>query len=347
MRADLQLERLLYVLPVAARDGGARIDDLARDLDVTPARVLADLQAAMTRAYYHPAGTVEPFTILIEGDVVSVHAPREFQRPVRLSEREALALGLGLRALAAEAEQPRRAEIIALAARLESELTTREDVAIGSDVASLQAVLFPDSMPEGSLARDTDLSLHEVEYAPDIMLGLGDDSLRGIIADAIEQHRMLRITYLKFGDAAQSERRIAPYRLVLAEGKWYVAAHDPDRGGLRFFRLDRMLDAVIEEEAPLEKPEVDLQAMLQDGIAYHARDDVKVTVRYAGTIARWIAEQQQGEAQEDGSVVVTHNVADPGWFVSQIMQYGGAATVEAPVEARRWVSAAARRLAGG
>ncbi len=349
MRADRQLERLLYILPVAARDGGVRIDELARALEVEPAAVLHDLHAAMTRAFYHPAGSVDPFTISIEGDVVRVHAPNEFRRPVRLNQREALALGLGLRTLAAEVEQPRRAEILALAARLEAELRVPDDLAAHGDLGDAAREAW--TRQHGTLARGVSEApgmarAHDVEYEPDVMLSFGDDALRGIIADAIEQHRMLRIMYMKPGDAAPAERQLAPYRLVFAEGNWYIAAHDVAREDFRFFRLDRVLAATLEDEIGAPLPDVDLQALLQDGVAYHARDDVQVTVRYAGTVARWIIEQREGEAQPDGSVVVTHNVADPDWFVRHVLQYGGAATVEAPAEARRWVSTAARKRAG-
>ncbi len=324
-------------------------------LGVEPAAVLHDLHAAMTRAFYHPAGSVDPFTISIEGDVVRVHAPNEFRRPVRLNQREALALGLGLRTLAAEVEQPRRAEILALAARLEAELRAPDDLAAHGDLSDAALMEWArrgyPARGEGHLAREAPEapavpSVHDVEFEPDVMLSFGDDALRGIIADAIEQHRMLRITYMKPGDAAPAERRLAPYRLVFAEGNWYIAAHDVARDDFRFFRLDRVLAARLDDQVSTPLPDVDLQALLQEGVAYHARDDVQVTVRYAGTIARWILEQREGEAQPDGSVVVTHNVADPDWFVRHVLQYGGAATVEAPAEARRWVSMAARRRAG-
>src|SRR5687768_16394026 len=101
--AEAQLQRILYILPVASRPGGARLADLARALDVDTATVLQDIEAVTARSYYHPAGTVDSFTVMIEGDTVEVHAPAEFQRPVRLDRWETLALGLGLRALAAEA----------------------------------------------------------------------------------------------------------------------------------------------------------------------------------------------------------------------------------------------------
>ncbi|MHB1167878.1 MAG: helix-turn-helix transcriptional regulator [Longimicrobiales bacterium] len=344
MRADRQLARLLYILPVCAREGGARIDDLARALDVTPQQVLRDLEAAMTRAYYHPAGSVDPFTILIEGDVVRVHAPREFQRPVRLTHQEALALGIGLRMLAAEAEQPRRAELLALANRLEADLVASVSLAAHGHLSLDADLERPLAEPLQADAGEPPPP-HEVEFEPDFALALGDDAFRGIVTDAIDQHRMLRITYLKPGDAMPLERLVAPYRLVFAEGSWYIAGHDTDREDFSFFRLDRVLDAQLDEPAADSLPDVDVESLLEGGIAYHARDDMQATVRYSGAVARWIVEQHEVAAQEDGSVVVTHSVADPGWFVRHVLQYGGAATVQEPVEARRWVRAAARRVA--
>ncbi len=327
MTADTQLERLLYVLPVAARPDGVRIDELALALGVPPETVLRDLEAAMTRAYYHPAGSVEAFTILIEGDVVRVHAPGDFQRPVRLNAREALALGLGLRALAAQVEPARRADVLALAQRLEADLIVPDDLAAHGDT------------------RVADRAV-EVEYEPELALAFDDDGFRGLVADAIEQERMLTLVYLKPGDAAPMPRRVAPYRLVFAEGKWYIAAHDADRDDFRFFRLDRVLDARINDEPRPPLPDIDLPALLRSGAAYHARDDVRATVRYSGTIARWILEQREGTAEADGSVVVEHQVADPGWIVRHVLQYGGEARVEAPSEARRWVRRAAERMLG-
>src|SRR5690606_28290211 len=97
-----QLERILYILPAAAGADGARLDQLAVALDTDVATVLRDLELVTARDFYHPAGAVDTFSIMIEHDSVHVHAPYEFRRPVRLSSREPLALGLGLRLLAAD-----------------------------------------------------------------------------------------------------------------------------------------------------------------------------------------------------------------------------------------------------
>src|SRR5688572_14157803 len=192
MTASDQLERILYLLPAAARDDGVPLADLADALNVDVETILEDIELVTARAYYHPGGTVEPFTILVESDRVEVHAASEFKRPVRLSAPEALALGLGLRTLAAENEEPRRSEILALAERLERELTAPTVV--------MQPRL------EDAVLRQT-----RAEYLPSVVdIDLSDDDYRGLLSAAIENGNLCRIDYLRAGGLDAVTRTIAP-----------------------------------------------------------------------------------------------------------------------------------------
>lgn len=352
--AEAQLERILYILPAAAREGGADIDELARALGVEAAVVLRDLEEATARTFHHPGGATETFSIYVEGRRVRVHTPTEFRRPVRLSPREMLAVGLGLRTLAAEADEGERARLLELASRLEAELTapaltlrsivSEEAVRhpmVRDDAPSLDAGVIP-------IRRRRERVPDEVEYDEDarFMLGFDDDGFRGVVADAIELGRVCSLWYLKPGEMTPSRRVVAPWRLIYAEGMWYVAAHDMERDGLRFFRMDRILDASLEDEA-VPDPPAGLDAMLARGAPFIASEDVEVGVRYSPRIARWIMERTECEAEADGSVIVRHRVADPRWLVRHVLQYAGDAVVEAPAAARTWVADAAARMAAG
>ena len=345
--ASAQLERILFILPAAARAGGAGLDELAAALQTDAATVLRDIEHVTAREYYHPAGAVDKFSVMIDRNSVRVHAPQEFRRPVRLNAREALALGLGLRTLAADAEPMRRREIIELATRLEAELCA-PDIETVHDMREVA--------PARARELSTDISWHEdamlettvpddVEFE-DYALAFDDDGFRGVVVDAIELSRQCTIWYLKPGDVAPAYRTIAPYRLVHAEGKWYVAAFDTDREALRFFRMDRVLDAVLEDDPAPDLPTVELAAFLVNGAPYMAGDDIEVTVRYSPHVARWIAERTASYAEDDGSVVIRHRVADPRWIVRHVLQYGGEAVVDEPAAAREWVAAAATDMAG-
>lgn len=337
--AESQLERILYILPAAAREGGASLDELARALDVDPVTVLRDIELATTRSFYHPGGSLDTFTIGVEGDRVTVHPRDLFHRPVRLNAREALALSLGLRTIAADAEPARRKEILALAARLERELSA-PDVGTVHDAK--------EETPAEVRRRMLEQYSHEVEYEPEedgFAVALGDDTFRGIIADAIEQRCICTFSYLKPGDAAPAERRVIPHHLVYFNGTWYVAAHDLERESLRFFRLDRVLDARPTDEPASDVPVPDLSALLNGGAPYSATDDIAVSVRYSSRVARWIAEHTTVHVDGDGSVVAHHRVADPRWIVRHVLRYGGEAVVEEPEEARGWIAVAASRMA--
>jgi proteasome accessory factor C len=332
--AEAQLERILYILAAAARHGGAALDELADALGVSPATILRDLEEATARVYHHPAGSTESFSITLERRRVRVRAPAEFQRPVRLNAAETLSLGLGLRALAAEAEPGRRAAILALASRLEAELAV-PDTAPVTAPADVRVLYSP--VPE--------VAEPEVEYdAAPVVLAFDDDGFRSVVADAIDVHRICTMWYLKPGGTQPEQRRIAPYRLVYADGTWYVAAHDMDRDDLRFFRMDRVLDAAVTEHAAPPEP-AELSALLLTAAPFIAGNDVEVEVRYSPRIARWLQERTPCVAADDGSVVVRHRVADARWLVRHVLQYGGDAVVVEPAEARRWVAQAASRMA--
>lgn len=310
MSAVDQLERLLYLLPRAARPEGANIHDVARTLGVAPETILADIEEATARVFYHPAGMVDALNLSVEGDVVRLYG-REFDRPVRLSPAEAMALGLGLRVLAAESGE-RAPQILALAQQLEHDLVT--------PTIELQP------LSQGRVRAET----------PAVTVDLGEDDFRGELADAIEARVYCDVVYLKPGASAPESRRIAPLRLLLARGRWYVRAADAETGALRRYRLDRILELHTTKELHDRHDDADASA-------FDTEHGEKVSVRYSHTVARWIAERENLQCEADGTLVVSYDVADPSWLVRHVLQYGGEAVVETPA-ARTLVAQAARRL---
>lgn len=334
-----QLQRILYVLPAAVREGGASLEELADRLDVTEERVLRDLQEVTARSFYQRPGQAERLQIAVDGGRVSVWTAGEFQRPVRLSPREVLALDLALRARAiasddgdgagaAEDDDGADASVtgvspggseatIALARRLEAELAvTAED----DDLSERLAV-------EGQAADDR------------------ADRVLGTLFRAAGERRRCRIRYLASGAAEPAWREVEPYIMVRADGRWYAVSRCRDVEGIRFFRADRVLEAEP-GDATFEVPDgFDVAEFLDDGHLYQPRNDVEVTVRYGSRVARWVRERGPVEEHEDGSVEVTHSVSDLDWIVRHVLRYGPEAEVVDPPAVRRRVAGAARRIA--
>ncbi|MGH7556325.1 MAG: helix-turn-helix transcriptional regulator [Gemmatimonadota bacterium] len=306
MTAELasdQLERILYLLPRAARPDGVPIAELAVELGVTEERILRDIEEVTSRAYYHPAGWVTDLEISVDSDRVKVWTTGEFKHPVRLSPREALALTLGLRLLGGAAGTGRRDELLDLASRLDAGLAT----APAEPMAAGFALDGGDPHGNGKLA---------------------------LVRDAAAERCRCRIRYLKPGEPEPETRVVAPYALVFATGCWYILGHSEEAKAVRAFRLDRVLDVNSTDES-FEVPEgFQPEDYLEEGAVFRAGEEVLAVVRYSPLIARWIAERTEVEERPDGSVIVRHRVADPRWIVRHVLAYGPEAELLEPDELR-------------
>lgn len=326
-----RLERILYLLPAAATEKGAPLDELCEDLGVSRDVLLGDLEELTARAYYHPAGGGDDLQVFLEPDRVRVWTTGEFRRPPKLAPREALALGLGLRVLAAEAGGDGRDELLALARRLEAELAAAPPEELLPRFAIEDAPVEPS--PDPARPEPTDVDRHRV---PDAAV------LRGRLVEAAREGRRCGFRYLKPDADAPEVRRLEPYAVVEASGRWYAVGRDPDRDAMRAFRLDRMLDTEVLETPFEPAPDFELDRFLSGGRVFWSSAATEARVRYSPAIARWILERGVGAERADGSAVATHRVADPTWAVRHVLQYGGDAELLGPGDLRRRVAAAAR-----
>ena len=345
--AEIRLHRLLHVLAVASRPGGATLEELAATLGCEPARVLRDIQEATDREYYQPGGSVEPFQISVEHDRVRVRTSGEFRRPSRLTRHEALALGLAVRALAAESAADRRTELLALAGRLESELAAPPTWEV-TDAAEMPAFQRVEVRERAPTFDDTGAGAEPPVFPEplgDREPGLATRMVDDVVAEAAEQRRRCVILYLKPGDAAPAERDIAPYRLVYAAGRWYTLAHDAARDAVRVFRFDRILEARLTAERFEVPSDFDPGDYLKaEGAPFLALGEVKARVRYSAVVSPWVAEATGVAPADDGTLVLEHPVADEEWLIRHVLRYGGEAEVLEPAVLRERVGAAAGRL---
>jgi proteasome accessory factor C len=309
-----QFERITDLLPRVARAGRMPLGELAAVCRISERQLHRDLHEVLTRAFYHPAGGSEDIQISLDDEGVEVWTAGEFRRPPRLLPREALALGLGFRTLAAEAPAARREHLLALARRLENELA-----------AAPAEMLLP-------------------RYAVEDGDGAGE-GVRAFLNEAARGRRRALIHYLKPGADAPDERTVRPYVLAHAEGGWYLLGYCETRTEVRVFRLDRILSA-SPAEGTFEPPaDFDPASFISNGRIYRGGDEIEVTIRYTANIARWIQEQEAVGREADGSVVRRYRVADPRWIVRHVLSYGADAEVLEPEAVSRMVAEAAARIA--
>ena len=329
--ATEQLRRVLDLVPRVADDRPHAIADLARRAGVDARTLVRDLQTLATR-FDVPGGFVEPLQVYIEADVVELSTVH-FLRPMRLTVPELRALELGLTMLAAERPPEEQRAIAGARTRLRAALAR---------------------LPSGGSAAYGSASGEETAVADASAAGTLDAGQRRMLATVRAARRAghkVRIAYRKPSATTASERVVCPYALVAARGAWYVVAWCDDSAGVRVFRADRMERAEQTEETFTVPDSFRVETALRDGRVFVAPDARAVaeplTVRYSARVARWIAEREAGTWEEGGSYVVHHPLADVGWAVRHVLQYGAEAEVLAPMAVREAVRARIEAMAAG
>ena len=79
-------------------------------------------------------------------------------------------------------------------------------------------------------------------------------ALLSVLHDAALARRVVRLTYWNSSRDRVEDRRAAPLGLVQHTGRWYLSAHDLDRGAQRWFRLERVLAAAATDDAFASAP---------------------------------------------------------------------------------------------
>ncbi len=171
----------------------------------------------------------------------------------------------------------------------------------------------------------------------------------GPLFTAVAARRPVRFGY------RGATRSVGPFRLDFARGRWYLLAHDHDRGAQRWFRLDRMegqpeLGPAGEAALPPEggNPTVPDPWALGDAEVVRAR--VAVDASQAPLARAVLGEDAVVEESEDGSIVVELDVSHRDGFRSFLVGFLEHAEVLSPPELRAeivaWLTAIADADAG-
>jgi proteasome accessory factor BC len=212
--------------------------------------------------------------------------------------------------------------------------------------------LIGEHIPEGSLTSARKrivaaLGEDPMDQGLQVAPPAGDDSdVTRVISKAITGHRLVELEYYKENEDEISQRRVEPYALTNGREGWYVASFDPERDGMRHFRLDRIKAASVSDERFTPRPEVDpaaeVEGWLRTGEVEASRS---ARVWVSPERARWAREARRVvEERADGSVVVELSFAGIDWLVREILREAGDAAVLEPQDAREAVRAAVGRL---
>ncbi len=304
-----RLSRLLAMVPWLLAHQGVPLHAAADEFGIDEEQLVKDLELLFVCGLpgHMPDDLIEAdwedgVVYLANADVIS--------RPLRLGVDEALALIVGLRALA---------DVPGLGDR---DAVTRA-------LAKLEAAAGEAAAGAGSMRVDLPRDVGATVVTA--------------CEDALRRGRRLHLGYLVPHRDETTERDVDPMRLLHLDGHWYLEGWCHRAEAVRMFRLDRVVDVRVldvDGTPPATARSRDLDA----GMFAAGPGDAVVTLRLAPR-ARWVVDYYPVDAVEtlgDGALLVRMRTGDTAWLRQLVLRMGGAATVLDPPELAQDVVADAR-----
>lgn len=306
-----RLARWLNLIPYFKSHPDAGLERAAADLGVTVAQLRKDITGLTMCGLpgMFPGDLIE---IDYDEAGVDIEFSAKLDRPLKLTGPEAASLLLALRALADSPGVADPAAVLRAIAKLEAAVADA-----GRDtVASIDGAL--DTGPVAAIAA----------------------TVRGALRD----RRALHLRYYSATRDAATERDVDPIALDTFAGHSYLQAWCRSSSGLRMFRLDRIDEVTVLDEAASVPQHVEPATGLFDGAA---ADELTTATLEVGPGAAWALEYHPFTVLSDapgGPVAATMQYATEAWMVRFVLSFGGEVTVLGP---QSLADAVAERAAAG
>ena len=299
-----RLRRLLLIVPAARRRPGATVDQLAHELGLDPAELLADIDllGLIGRPPFSPDDLID--ISVDDAGRVTVSLDQSFSRPPQLTALEALALVAAAQEIAAA------------------------DPAIQSALSKLT-----DQLPAAAQQLFGALARRVASASPPPR---GTEGLLEQLRVATEGRREVVLEYDKEGRGAAEERPIRPLAILEHGGGWYVVGHDLSRAAERTFRLDR-IRGVRETNRTFDDPgPIDAARFQRPELFFPTGREKPLRLRFSPGAAPWALSRFGARAAslEGGAAEVTIDAAGSAWAVSLALSFAGEVEIAAPAEAR-------------
>ena len=160
------------------------------------------------------------------------------------------------------------------------------------------------------------------------------------LVDATINHRRAVMRYHSFSSDREKEYVIEPYRLVFAQGGFYVIANVPEYKQLRTFAVERIqtLSTTEERFEPVDLP----TDAFANSLGVNQGPPERIEILFDARIARYLKERiwhssQHIEETKDGGLRMTLQVCNDFALRSWILGFGPLARVVSPPELARQI----------
>jgi predicted DNA-binding transcriptional regulator YafY len=169
------------------------------------------------------------------------------------------------------------------------------------------------------------------------------------VTEATQSQRLVEMNYFTMSRQTPTKRRVAPYTLWFYNETFYLIGYCHLRGEVRIFAVDRIRDIHLCEEGFDLPSDFDAEAFMQQSFGIFQGKPMPVDIRFGPEAAGYIREKiwhpsQELNPQPDGSLIFHARVAGLEEIKYWVLRWGAQATVIAPAELRREVSAEAEKM---
>jgi proteasome accessory factor BC len=161
-----------------------------------------------------------------------------------------------------------------------------------------------------------------------------EEGLVDKLTQAIDEHKLVEIEYLKPEEQEVVTRTVEPYSIERRLPHWYVHTWDTERDQPRSYRLDRMRRAKVLRKGFQPRDGFDPSEL-------HTATTARIW--YSPAVARWEVEKG-ARPLVDGGAIADKSVGSAEWLVGEVVSYRGEAIVLEPPELRARVALRAREL---
>jgi predicted DNA-binding transcriptional regulator YafY len=230
--------------------------------------------------------------------------------PLMLTDDEALAVSLGLRAL----------EPLGLSAFAPARQSAQ---------AKLERVL-----PK-AVAEHSRIVQEAVELEPSPWLVNTDAKVLMLLASAVETRAPISFAYISF-DGSQTVREVEPYSVLNHDGRWYMIGHCRLRLAPRSFRVDRILEPQTIKGNFKRPTDFDARAFLRESLPFAPSPwTVEVWLDLPLEEAHWrvLPHKMMLEAEGDGTILRCGS-ADLEWVAAVLLSLRCRVVIREPIELR-------------
>lgn len=298
---------VLQIIQLASRKGGVTFEEIQERVGFTPSEVLR-LRDTLNLVEIPPFLPDDIIDLMVTGNRVEICCHLNLAKPLNLSSQDILALNLALKWGTQQALiDP------GIAAAISHKIHSSQQHGHGFEMDGLR-ILVADDTPGRELLEP--------------------------LSKAAQECHQTHFDYFSQHQGETTARTVAPYRLYVREGIWYLRAYEeiPSNGkaGWRTFRLDRIRNLIVREVGfnPDSLPETQQGERL---FVFEDGDKILTRTRFSPATARYIREMapsDQIQELHEGGLILKYPVAGFPYFRSFVLQFGTDALVLEPASFR-------------